>query len=417
MSLQTNNSLAQPGKKTSRGRSIGRFFFFFLPALILVVGGGGGLVVLSLFTDDVVKEEQVIKALPVLVVSPVAEAVSLRVLTQGEVTARTEIDVVSQVGGKITFVSNSFLEGGSFTKGDVLIQIETADYDLRVIQAEATIAQAQQGLIREQAEAQIAVRDWEELGEGEASELTLRQPQMAQAKASLAAAKASLADAKLQLSRTKIRAPFTGRVRSKAADFGQYVTPGTRLGRIFSTDVVDVRLPLTDSELAKLDLALAFVEDEDQSGPSVQLSATIAGKPRSWSGRITRTDSAIDSSTRVLFAFVEVQQPYGAGADDGLPLVVGLFVQAEIQGRKLPDAMVIPRAALRGNNKIFVAEGDALKIIEVQVASSDRTTAIITAGLSVDQKIITSPVRGAASGMKIEIVSQTAEAKAQMDGE
>ncbi len=417
MSTQNQYSSADPATKSHRKkRTIGRVIFFFMPVIILLAGVGG-FVALGLKSPKAEKEDNEIKAVPVLVTSPSSEQVNLRVLTQGEVKARTEIDVVPQVGGKIEYISRSFLEGGIFKKGEVLIRIESADYDLRVVQAEATVAQAQQGLLREEAEAQIAARDWEELGEGKASALTLRVPQLAQAKASLAAANASLADAKLQLGRTYIRAPFAGRVRTKGADVGQYVTPGARLGRIFSTDVVDVRLPLTDAELAKLDLPLAFVEDKNNPGPQVKLSAVVAGKPRVWDGRITRTDSAIDATTRVLFAFVEVKEPYGKGSDDGMPLVVGLFVQADVQGRSLPNALVIPRQALRGNDKVYLADDESLHIATVQIASSDRQNAIVTSGLSVDDKIITSPVRGATEGMKIETVSRSAAADPQSTGE
>jgi len=408
MSQQTSysNPAGIPVKK-SKARLIGRIIFFFLPLLILVAGIIG-FMLLGLKSPVAEKEEDNIKSVAVLVEKPSLAPVHLRVLTQGEVQARIEIDLVPQVGGKIEYISPSFLQGGIFKKGEVLIRIETADFDLRVVQADAVVAQAQQVLIREEAEAQIAARDWEELGEGEASALTLRQPQLAQAKASLAAANASLADAKLQLGRTSIRAPFAGRVRTKAADVGQFVTPGARLGSIFSTDVVDVRLPLTDVELAKLDLPLAFVEDENNPGPDVKLSAVVAGKPRVWTGRITRTDSAIDRTTRVLFAFVEVQEPYGKGADNGMPLIVGLFVQAEVQGRSLPDAMTISRSALRGNDVVYLAKDDALEIVTVEVASSDRNSAIITSGLSVTDNVITSPVRGASDGMVVQIITRAA---------
>ncbi|MBL4617032.1 MAG: efflux RND transporter periplasmic adaptor subunit [Robiginitomaculum sp.] len=413
---QQANEVGLKRKRRSWRLIVGRVFFFVLPLLIIIVGASV-LGVMIWKKPEIEKAVTEIKAVPVLVANPLQEEFSLNVFTQGEVRPRIEIDVVPQVGGKIEYISKNFLEGGAFIKNEVLIRIETADYHLRVVQAEATVAQAQQGLLREQAEAQIAARDWQELGSGDASALTLRKPQMAQAEASLAAANASLADAKLQLARTEIRAPFAGRVRSKAADVGQFVTPGARLARIFSTEVVDVRLPFTDAELAKLDLPLAFVESDNNPGPEVKLSAIVAGKPRSWQGRITRTDSAIDPTTRLMFAFVEVLEPYGAGSDNGMPLVVGLFVKAEVDGQVLHDAMSIPRSALRGNNNVFLADGDELRIVSVEVALSDRDKAIITAGLSVDDKVITSPVRGAHDGMIIATVSRNDAVEITASGE
>ena len=71
-------------------------------------------------------------------------------------------------------------------------------------------------------------QEWEDLGKGaEASSLVLRQPQIAFAEASLEAAKASLEQARRNLKKTEIKAPFTGRVRQKSVDIGQYVSPGS----------------------------------------------------------------------------------------------------------------------------------------------------------------------------------------------
>lgn len=387
---------------------IGRGLVFGLP-LIVIVAGIAGVMVMGALKPKPEKKAETLKPAPVLVTRPKRQSVHLSILTQGEVRPRTQIDLVPQISGKLVYVSPSFIQGGFFKKGDVLIRIEPADYQLRVIQAQAQVAQAEQRLARERAEAVIAKKDWAELGQGEASPLTLRVPQMAEARAALASAKASLDDARLQLSRTIIRAPFTGRVRTKGADIGQYVTPGARLGRIFATSIVEVRLPLTNTELSQLGLPLAFSESKGQPGPAVDLSAMLAGREHHWRGRIARTDSAIDPRTRLLSAFVEVQDPYGAGADQGVPLAVGLFVDARVQGREIPDALVVPRTALRSNNMVFVASDDGtLNMRKVSVASSNRDRAVLLAGVSPADRVITSPVRAPAEGMKIETIEHTA---------
>ncbi len=407
--MSTHQTFEKPRRKTRNPALLfWRLIVFALP-VVVIAGGVGGVMVMKALKPEPEKKAEELKPAPVLVASPRRETVYLAVNTQGEVRPRTEIDVVPQISGKILRVSDSFIEGGFFKKGDVLIRIEPDDYKLRVIQAEATVAQAEQVLTREKAESEIAKKDWAELGEGEASPLTLRLPQMAEAQAKLDSANASLADANLQLSRTVIRAPFTGRVRSKGADLGQYVTPGARLGRIFSTHLVEIPLPLTDTELSQLNLPLAFTQSNEHPGPKVDLSAIVAGQPRHWSGRITRTDSAIDPRTRVLFAFVEVEDPYGEGADNGMPLAVGLFVDAHVEGREIPNALVVPRTALRGDNTVYLAKEDGtLSMRTVTVASSNRESAVLIAGISPDDRVITSPVRAAVEGLKIETVERTA---------
>ena len=307
-------------------------------------------------------------------------------------------------------MSPSFLEGGQFRKGEVLLRIEGADYDLRVTQADANVAQAQTVLTRELSESDIARRDWEDLGEGTASPLSLRAPQLAEARARLAAAQAALDEAKLSQSRTVLYAPFNGRVREKTTSIGEYITPGQKLGRVYAIDVAEVKLPLTDKDLAKLGLGIGYAQSKTTPGPEVLLSATVAGQPHTWRGTLTRTDSGYDAATRVLFAYAELKNPYTSGSDNGTPLASGLFVDAQIEGRAIDGSVVVPRNALRGSDKVYIANDDGtLSIRQVIVASSDKQNVVLTGGLVAGENVIVSPVRGVAEGMKIEIAKTPAE--------
>jgi len=355
------------------------------------------------------KKESVVEAMPVLTVLARAERVNLKVHSQGEVVARSKVNLASEVGGRIGYISPSFLPGGAFKKGDVLIKLDPREYELRVTQAEAAVAQARTSLSREQSEAEIARINANELGIDGVSDLALRKPQVDEAEARLAAAEASLDEARLNLSRTVIRAPFSGRVKDKAVDLGAFIVPGGTLAQIYSSDVVEVPLSLTDADISKLALGIGFEETKSQKGPMVTLSAIVGGEHHEWSGRITRTDSAFDSKTRVLFSYVEVEDPYGKGADSGVPLAVGLYVDAEIEGLAIENSIVIPRTALRGTDKVFVVnEDESMEIRQVNIASSTREKVVITGGLKAGEIVITSPVKGAADGMKVKPVESAA---------
>jgi RND family efflux transporter MFP subunit len=378
--------------------------------IVLAVVGVMFLIIAQLFMTAPQPERASATPRPIAVFVEEArqENVALTVTSQGEVRPRTEISLVPQVAGRINYVNPSFIEGGFFRAGETLVQIEDADYRLAVVRAQATVAQREQQLAREQAEADLAASEWDELGEGEASALTLREPQMAEARAALAAARASLQEAQLNLARTRISAPFAGRVRAKSADLGQYVTPGTPLGTVFSIDSVLVRIPLTDQQLNLLGIPVAFNAAQAGGTIPVTLSATVAGEVRSWAGNIARTDSAIDPQTRVLYAIAEVDDPYGAAAEGGAPLAVGLFVSAEIQGRSVNDAYVLPRNALRGVDEVYVAqEGGTLTIREVDVVTSDIDRVVVTSGVQAGDLVVTSPVRGASDGMRIQSLDET----------
>ena len=336
----------------------------------------------------------------------VMDNVQLAVTTQGESRPQTEIDLVPEVAGKIVYVSPNFIEGGIIKKGETLIRIEDSDYKVSVVRAQASVAQAEQTLIREKAEGEIARRDYEELGRGNPSPLALRLPQQAQAQAALQAAQAEVDSMKLQLTRTSVKAPFTGRVRTKNSDLGQYVTPGRTLGRIFSTNVVEVRLPLTDNDLAKMNLPLAYVAKDRASAPEVNLSATVAGQRRSWTGKIMRTDSAYDTQTRALFAIAEVYDPYGKGAsENGVPLAPGLFVDAEIQGKTYESVITIPRDGLRPGDKVYVVDDKGKsEIRDVSVIDTDAKRAVLSSGVETGELIILSPMEESRTAMTLKVL-------------
>ena len=94
---------------------------------------------------------------------------------------------------------------------------------------------------------------------------------------------------------------------------------------------------------------------------------------REWIGRVTRTSAAVNSQTRLINVIAELNDPYGAGSDNGAPMAPGLFVNAEIDGTKIEDLLVAPRSAIRGGNNIFIgepAEGRATHLPEVDLVYS-----------------------------------------------
>ena len=393
------------------GKLIGRFII--IGGVVAIVGGV--IFILAMGQPQPQRANSAPRPVAVFVDEAQRHSVALTVNSQGEARPRTQINLVPQVAGRITYVNPDFIEGGFFEAGETLIQIEDADYRLAVTRASAQVAQAQQALAREQAESDLAASEWEELGEGEASALTLREPQLAEARAQLAAAEAALQSARLDLQRTRISAPFEGRVRTKNADLGQYVAPGTNLGEVFSTDTVMIRLPLTDHDLSLLGIPVAYnAALSEDGGVPVTLSATIAGQHQEWEGRITRTDSAIDPQTRVLYAIAEVEDPYGAAAQGGSPLAIGLFVEAEIRGREIDGAYIIPRNALRGEGSVYVVEeGGTLSVRTVEIIDSNPDRVVLSGGVRGGELVVVSPIRGASNGMRVQTYDDDGEMMAQ----
>ena len=331
--------------------------------------------------------------------------IQMMVHSQGTVVPRTESSLIAQVAGQVTFVAQAFAAGGFFEKGEILVKIDDRDYILAKIQAEAQVAQAELRYEREQEEARIAKTEWQRLGKGEPSKLVLREPQLKEALASLNAAKARLQQAELNAQRTKIRAPFTGRVRKKNVDVGQYVNPGIPLAVIYAVDYAEIRLPIPDNQLAYLDLPLNYRGESGQiSGPEVTLSAEFAGENHSWSARIVRMEGEIDARSRMVHAVARIEDPYGHKADQKTPpLAVGIFVKAKIHGKTFKNVAAVPRVALRDGNQVLLLKNGALHYCPIEIARVDEETIYVEDGLSVGDEICISPLEAFVNGMQVRV--------------
>ena len=325
---------------------------------------------------------------------------SLEVITQGEVRSRTEIDLVSQVGGRVISVSPEFVEGGRIEPEISLLQIEDTDYRLALSQAQARMADADLSVQQALADQDVARKQLR--NDKTASDLALKKPQVAQARAMREAAQAGLQQARLDLKRTSITLPFAGRVAETRVHIGQFITPGAILGKVFGTELVEVRLPLNNRKLASLGLPIGYIASEG-GGLPVSFSAQVAGELHQWQGKLVRLDASVDSDTRMLYAMAEVADPYGKAASaSGMPLAVGLFVDATIQGRSLKAAISIPGNALRAGNLVYVINGEGrLEIRNVNVVHSTPERAVIAKGLAPGEKVVVSAIRNPIQGMAL----------------
>jgi hypothetical protein len=152
--------------KPSKAGFLKRSLIYTLPFLCIIGFVFLGSIIIKL-NNKPEEKKRAFNTLAVLADHAVLDDVQLSVKTQGEARPQTEIDLVPEIGGKIVYVSPNFIEGGIIKKGEVLLRIEDADYKVSVIRAQAQVAQAEQSVIREKAEGEIAKQDYQELGIGE----------------------------------------------------------------------------------------------------------------------------------------------------------------------------------------------------------------------------------------------------------
>ncbi len=313
--------------------------------------------------------------------------------SQGSMQAKTETTLVSEVNGKITAIAEAFVAGGFFQAGDVLVRIEPADYQTSVKAAEAALATAKAALEEERARAKVAERDWLNFTSGKAPALGLRKPQLASALAKVNSAEADLERARRDLSRTEIRAPYSGMVKSRAANLGQFVSRGSQLGVLVDTSIAEIRLPLTLADLADLGVA-----DQTKFALPVTLSDDSG---QQWPATLVRTEGVLDSQSRVLHAVAELTDPYRR-EQTGTPLRFGQFVQAKITGRTASAVMQLPRHLLKPGQQVVVADKDLkLQLRQVRLDRADQAYAFIAGGTQPGDQLVISPLANPIPGMQV----------------
>lgn len=327
------------------------------------------------------------------------------VTSQGTVTPRTETILVSEVSGVVQTVSDDFVAGGFFRKGDTLLQIDPSDYEAALKRAEAELAAARATLAQETARADQARKDWESLERsGEPSPLVLRKPYVEEARARVQAAEADVATARRELQRTTIRAPYDGLMREKAVDVGQYVSVGTTLGAAFAVDYAEIRLPLSAEQRALIEMPS---QASGEAGPEVRLSTSTGGRGSTWRARIVRSEGVVDTESRVVYLVARIQDPYRRTPGDGRnpePLEIGTFVSAEIQGRRLTNVYPIPRTALAGGDRLVMVDAESkLRIRPVEVVWGNRDTAYVRAELEPPVRVVTSALEAPVDGMAVRL--------------
>jgi len=329
----------------------------------------------------------------------------VRIEGSGLVAPSRQVAVRPQVTGRIKERSPALEVGSFIARGDTLVVIEDNDYVIALRRARAELIQAQAALKLEKGSGRLAKREYTILGSDPKAdtELVLRKPQLASAKALASAAGAAVAKARLDLKRTTIDAPFDAVVRSRTADLGSQVTPASDLVTLAGTDLwwVEVRLPSEQ---------LRWLETGDSRGKGGSLARL--SNPAGWgpeasrTGRVARIAPDVEEGGRMARVLIAVEDPLGRG-DKGAgkpPLKIGEYLQVMFEGRKLDQVVSLPRELLRDGDTVWVMNGkDQLAIIKVELAYAGRDTLLVSKGLGSGDRVVASPLSSPVAGMDLRV--------------
>ena len=352
------------------------------------------------------------KAPQMTVETSVLELQTYQVVVQsfGTVKPRTQSVLFAQVSGQVNKVSKQFRAGGFFEQGDVLLQLDDRDHRAEVKIAQASLMSAKQNLQEENARVQQAKADWQRLGNGKApSALVLRQPQLEAAKAQVLSAEAQLDKANLSLERTKVVAPYAGRILKKYVDIGQVISSNTQLADIFAVDYVEIRLPIKNKDLPLMKLPEEYRNAHEQSEmdesamiSNVVISSDLMG-PQVWQGKIVRTESAIDEMSQQLYVVAQIIRPYDSEFNQGAQIKMGQYVTANITGRAVENALVIPSRSIYQGSYVYIVKDNLLMRKEITVGWQNGTESLIASGLNPGDELVLTALGQVSSGTPVAI--------------
>ncbi|MCH8544392.1 MAG: efflux RND transporter periplasmic adaptor subunit [Alcanivorax sp.] len=281
--------------------------------------------------------------------------VRLPISASGVVRPARQVALVARVSGTVLEAHDSFRDGGVVAEDAVLLNLDPEPYQLALARQRHDTSAARLHLAETSARAQVARRT----NSDQASDYARLVPHMEEARGRLAAAEAGLRNAQRELDETRISAPFAGRLKEVLVQPGQYVNAGERVATLYTTDRMEVRLPVRDDALALIDMPLAG--DIGDASPEVVLSGRFGGQERQWPGRIVRREGGL-SENRMIYLVAQVDDAL-AGS---VPLEPGMLVDATIHGRGRPELLRLPASVMSGNQYVWrVDEDERLRRIAV----------------------------------------------------
>jgi RND family efflux transporter MFP subunit len=372
---------------------------------LLVLAAGLGLAFLIAVNEPVLDYEPYEPLAPTVRVTKVkAGSEHLRISSQGVVQPRTQSELIPEVTGRVVWMSPSLVGGGSFAQGDVLLRIDDADYRTALQRAQATLQRAE-------VEYEFASDELGRLKSLHRKQLASQQ-QLDNARrgeqvadANLGENRAALDQSRRDLARTELQAPFDGLVRNEKVDLGQFLSRGQAIGTIYATDYVEVRLPIAADQLIYTGLPISTRGQIPEAiRPPVLVTAYLGDTRLDWEGQLMRLEAEVDERSRMLYGVTRLRQQI----DDSHPILpVGLFVQADIQGRTVDNVIRLPRSAMRDNNQVLVVDADnRLRFRQVSIMRLEHDEMLINDGLADGEMVCISPLQTVVDGMTVKPITE-----------
>jgi RND family efflux transporter MFP subunit len=366
-------------------------------ALLLVIAGGFGLMIWQLLASAPESKRARPEAPTPLVdvVDSLPRDYPLSLHASGTLGSALELEVRPQVGGRIERLHPDFEPGGRIPAGETIIAIEQADYRLALAAAEADVAKARAAIAIEDGR-RVVAREELDILQGSVEidqasrELALRKPQLQQVRAELQAAQNRLQQAQLDLQRTALTLPHDVIVIERSRVAGEVVAARELVGRVARADEFWLELRVQPAVLTR-------IRARDAQTPGSRV--TVHDKGSRFPGEVVRIRPQLASGSRLAGVIVAIPTDRVAPGR----LLLGSYLEAEIDAGRLERQIRVPRRALRGNQRVWVV--DAEGILRVRAAAlnweSDQQVFLDPATLQSGDRVVISRVTGMVPGAEV----------------
>lgn len=285
----------------------------------------------------------------------------------GTALARESVTITTKSANTITAIR--FAEGQRVAAGTVLVELDRAQTQAALVEAQAQLAESRNQLER-------------------GRDLSLRQAlsraQLDQLETNVKTFEARVAAARSRLDDTVIRAPFGGTTGLRRVSLGSLVSPGTAITTLDDASSIKLEFSLPQSFLAEITTGLAIEARTEGLGERV------------FRGKVTAIDSRVDPATRSIAVRAELPNADGV-------LRSGLFMTVTVRGKQKPTLM-LPEEALvpeQGRNYVFVVvDGKAVRK-ELKLGGREPGRVAITAGLTEADAVIVEGTQRVRDGGKV----------------
>ncbi len=307
----------------------------------------------------------------------------------GEAKAIKQLDISSEISGRVIKTHKNLHVGQGFKKGAVLIEIEDSAYQQSLSEALAVLSENELAYSQAKQNHKQARDNWQRSGlkGSPESDLVFFEPQLKLAKANLESAKIRVLRAQYELDQSKIVAPFDLEITAKSINEGEVVSSGVGLLSVFDSSLIEVSLPLSVRQWNNLDDTLGQIVIFANQSADTQ-----------WRGRAVRQEKTIDSVSRQRALIVEVQ------SDDETQLMYpGSYVKALIPGRRYENLWRVPASSITEKSELwFVSQGNLLAKHKVDIVFSKGNNVYVRPFLDFSElSVLSQPLSSYLPGMKV----------------